>query len=74
MARARRPDAMFDVIVPGPATAARADQEAALAQGRADAETVATALAEAGAARDHIEIGARADTLTPQREIRVYVR
>lgn len=74
LARARRPDARFEVITPIDPAAPRASQDAALAQGRADAELVANALAEAGAARDHIEIGARADNGAPDREVRVYVR
>ena len=70
LARARRADATFDVIVPVPA-GARGD---ALAQGQADASAVARALAESGVARERIEIGARADGIAGIREIRVYVR
>lgn len=74
LARARRPDARFDVITPLSLATSRDAQAEALRQGRADAELVANALAEAGAARDHIEIGARADPGAPAREVRVYVR
>ncbi len=74
LAQARRAGAVFEVIVPIAAGAARAVQEAALAQGRADAELVASALAGAGAPRGRIEIGARADGGVSVREIRVYVR
>ena len=74
LAQARRPEAVFDVIAPIPATASRAAQEAAMAQGRTDAERVASALAEAGAPRGRIEIGARAEAVAGVREIRVYVR
>ncbi len=74
LAQARREAAVFDVIAPIPAGAVRAVQEAALTQGRADAERVATALAEAGAPRGRIEIGARAESGVSVREIRVYVR
>ncbi len=74
LALARRPDAIFDVIAAIPGTASRAQQEAAMAQGRLDAEQVATALAQAGAARSRIEIGARGDSVPGLREIRVYLR
>ncbi len=74
LARARRPDATFDVIAPIPATATQSQQAAALAQGRQDAETVATALAGAGVPRAKIELGARPDGIQGIREIRVYVR
>ncbi|MCX7384748.1 MAG: hypothetical protein NT133_25765, partial [Alphaproteobacteria bacterium] len=65
LARARRPDARFEVVTPIDIAGSREAQAEALRQGRADAELVATALAEAGAARDHIEIGARADPGAP---------
>jgi hypothetical protein len=74
LARTRRPDATVDVIAPIPATASQAEQAAALAQGRTDAERVATALAEAGTPRARIELGARPDGVAGVREIRVYVR
>ena len=74
LARARRPDATFDVIAPIPAATTQSQQAAALAQGRQDAETVATALAEAGVPRARIELGARPDGIPGIREIRVYVR
>ncbi len=74
LARARRADARFEVITPIDMAGSREAQAEALRQGRADAEVVATALAEAGAARDHIEIGARSDAGAAPREVRVYVR
>jgi hypothetical protein len=74
LARARNPGAVFDVITPVPVLAPREAQAEALRQGRADAELVADALAAAGAARDHVVIGARADAGAPGREVRVYVR
>ena len=74
LAQARREAAVFDVIAPIPASASREAQAAAMAQGRADAERVASALAEAGAPRGRIEIGARAEGVAGVREIRVYVR
>jgi len=74
LAMARKPGVVFDVIAPIPSTAVRAAQDAAVNQGRADTEQVATALAAAGAARDHIQLGLRADPGVPGREVRVYVR
>jgi hypothetical protein len=74
LAQARREAAVFDVIAPIPTGASPAVQEAALAQGRADAERVASVLAEAGAPRGRIEIGARGERVAGVREIRVYVR
>ena len=69
LARARRPDARFEVVAslaPGAGVAAAA--------GKSDAERVADALAAAGVARDHIVLGLRADAGAAAREVRVYVR
>ena len=74
LAMARKPSTVFDVVAPVPAGESAAAQAEAVRQGREDTERVATAIAAAGAARDHIELGLRADPGTPQREVRVYAR
>lgn len=74
LAMARKPGAVFDVVAPIPAGASPAAQAEVVRQGREDTERVATAIAAAGAARDHIELGLRADPGTPPREVRVYAR
>ena len=74
LAFARQPSAIFDVVAPVPGGATREAQAAAIRQGRADSEIVANALAAAGAPRERIQLGLRADPGTPPREVRVYVR
>ncbi len=74
LAMSRRPGAIFEVVAPVPSGAPRAAQEAAVRQGQADAEQVATAMAAAGADRARIQLGLRADPGVPGREVRVYVR
>jgi hypothetical protein len=74
LAMARNPGTVFEVVAPIPISVPRATQEAAVRQAQGDAEQVATAIAAAGAARDHIQLGLRADPGVPGREVRIYAR
>jgi hypothetical protein len=70
LARARRADPLFDVVVPVAADVSAA----AVRQAQDDAERVATALVAAGVTREHIVLGLRGDAGAAAREVRVYVR
>lgn len=71
----RRPAGGFEVVAMLPTGASREADAAALKQGAADAETVAMALLEAGAAREKVTIGARGESgLGAGREVRIYGR
>lgn len=70
----RKPDAVFEVITPVPATATPAEQDAFVRQGAEDARKVADALATAGVQPTQIRLGLRGDPGNPAREVRVYVR
>jgi hypothetical protein len=70
----RKPDVAFDVVSPVPIKASQADQDRFTAQGKQDAQDIATAIAEDGVAPDHIFLGFRGDPGAPPREVRVYVR
>jgi hypothetical protein len=73
-AQTRKSDVAFDVVSPVPLKAPQAEQDRATAQGKQDAQDIATAIAEDGVAPDHIFLGFRGDPGAPPREVRVYVR
>jgi hypothetical protein len=69
-----KPNAQFDVVIPIPSAAPRAEQEAYMRQGAADARAVADALATAGVPPEQIRLSMRSDPGNPPREVLVYVR
>lgn len=69
-ARARRPDAAFDVLAAVPL----AGDDAAAARGGADARRVADALGRAGVPPELLHVGLQGDAGTPGREVRIFIR
>jgi hypothetical protein len=73
LARARKPDAAFDVLAPVPTDAKREVQDRYVRQGQTDTRMVAAALQADGIDPGRITLGLQGDAGTPPREVRIYV-